>query len=231
VLHYDLALDWKPGARTLTGTARLTVRAARPIRRVKLDFGRALKVDEVTVDGTRARATRKHDDLTIPLAEPLGADEGTVVTVRYHGRPKPVDSKQRRKDISMLGFRIGSGGRAWALQEPFGAFTWFPVNDHPSDEALYDVAITVPKGWSGVAHGTYQTSTTARDHAARDQGAARRPEVLGHDQGLAPGAPQHHPGQGRVREVDQPAHGPELHETHQHVAGLEDHAALTNPRE
>jgi aminopeptidase N len=161
VLHYDLALDWKPGARTLTGTARLTVRAARPISRVKLDFGRALKVDEVTVDGTRARATRKYDDLTIPLAEPLGADEGTVVTVRYHGRPKPVDSKQRRKDISMLGFRIGSGGRAWALQEPFGAFTWFPVNDHPSDEALYDVAITVPKGWSGVAHGTYQTSTTA----------------------------------------------------------------------
>ncbi|UBU10101.1 M1 family metallopeptidase [Nonomuraea gerenzanensis] len=160
VLHYDLALGWKPGARTLTGTAKLTVRAARPISQVKLDFGRALKVDEVTVDGARVKATRRYDDLTIPLPEPLEAGQGTVVTVSYHGRPKPVDSKQRRKDISMLGFRIGGGGRAWALQEPFGAFTWFPVNDHPSDEALYDVAITVPKGWSGVAHGTYQGRTT-----------------------------------------------------------------------
>ncbi|WP_165969994.1 M1 family metallopeptidase, partial [Nonomuraea terrae] len=47
------------------------------------------------------------------------------------------------------------------LQEPFGAFTWFPVNDHPSDEALYDVAITVPEGWSGVAHGTYEGKTSA----------------------------------------------------------------------
>ncbi|MFB4275643.1 M1 family metallopeptidase [Nonomuraea sp. MTCD27] len=161
VLHYDLELAWKPGARTLTGTAKLTIRAARPLTRVRLDFGRALKVDEVTVDGAKVRATRKYDDLTVPLAEPLAADEGTVVTVRYHGRPKPVDAKQRRKDIAMLGFHIEGGGAAWALQEPFGSFTWFPVNDHPSDEALYDVAITVPKGWSGVAHGTYKGKTSA----------------------------------------------------------------------
>ncbi|MEQ4726191.1 M1 family metallopeptidase [Nonomuraea sp. B19D2] len=161
VLHYDLALTWKPGTRTLSGTAELTIRAARPISRVRLDFGRALKVDEVTVNDTRVRASRKYDDLTVPLPEALEADEGAVVTVRYHGTPKPVDAKQRREDISMLGFHVGNGGRAWALQEPFGAFTWFPVNDHPSDEALYDVAITVPEGWSGVAHGTYKGKTSA----------------------------------------------------------------------
>ncbi|MDP4507985.1 M1 family metallopeptidase [Nonomuraea turcica] len=160
VLHYDLTLGWKPSSRTLTGTAKLTLRAVKPVTRLTVDFGRALKVDQVTVNGTSARPRHTGNDLSVPLAKPLKAGEGAVVTVRYHGRPRPVDAKQRRKDISMLGFHTGDGGRAWALQEPFGAFTWFPVNDHPSDEALYDVAITVPKGWSGVAHGTFKGKST-----------------------------------------------------------------------
>jgi aminopeptidase N len=45
-------------------------------------------------------------------------------------------------------------GSLWTMQEPFGAFTWYPVNDHPSDKALYDIAITVPEGWAGIAGGT-----------------------------------------------------------------------------
>jgi aminopeptidase N len=40
------------------------------------------------------------------------------------------------------------------MQEPWGALTWYPVNEHPSDEALYDIAVTVPEGWSAVAGGT-----------------------------------------------------------------------------
>ena len=39
------------------------------------------------------------------------------------------------------------------MQEPYGAFTWYPVNDQPSDKALYDISITVPAPWVGVANG------------------------------------------------------------------------------
>ncbi|SEG91086.1 Peptidase family M1 [Nonomuraea solani] len=159
VLHYDLKLDWRPGSRTLTGTAALTLRAVSPLSSVRLDFGRALEVDDVTVNGGKALPTRKGDDLTVPLARPIGAGHSAIVTVRYHGTPKPIDTGLWREDLSVLGFHTRAGGRAWALQEPFGSFTWFPVNDHPSDEALYDVAITMPKGWSGVAHGTYRGNT------------------------------------------------------------------------
>ncbi|MET7465166.1 M1 family metallopeptidase [Nonomuraea sp. NPDC005501] len=93
------------------------------------------------------------------LPAPLPADHGARVVVRYHGVPEPYASGQQRRDLALLGLRSAADGSAWALQEPFGAFTWFPVNDHPSDEALYDVAITVPKGWAGVAHGTYRGRT------------------------------------------------------------------------
>ena len=39
------------------------------------------------------------------------------------------------------------------MQEPYGAFSWYAVNDQPSDKALYDFTITVPAPMVGVANG------------------------------------------------------------------------------
>jgi aminopeptidase N len=39
------------------------------------------------------------------------------------------------------------------MQEPFGALTWYPVNDQPSDKAYYDVTINAPRGWVGIFTG------------------------------------------------------------------------------
>jgi aminopeptidase N len=39
------------------------------------------------------------------------------------------------------------------MQEPFGALTWYPVNDHPSDKAMYDVRVSTPGRWVGVSTG------------------------------------------------------------------------------
>ena len=39
------------------------------------------------------------------------------------------------------------------MQEPYGAFSWYPVNDQPADKALYDISVTAPAPWTGVANG------------------------------------------------------------------------------
>ena len=39
------------------------------------------------------------------------------------------------------------------MQEPYGAYTWYAVNDQPSDKAFYDITVTVPAPWSGIANG------------------------------------------------------------------------------
>jgi aminopeptidase N len=64
-----------------------------------------------------------------------------------------------RPDISKLGAAVTASGGIWAQQEPYGAFTWFPCNDQPSDKALYDVAITAPDGWAGVTGGAFAGRT------------------------------------------------------------------------
>ena len=35
------------------------------------------------------------------------------------------------------------------MQEPFGAYTWYAVNDQPSDKAFYDFTLTAPSPWVG----------------------------------------------------------------------------------
>jgi aminopeptidase N len=76
--------------------------------------------------------------------------------IRYHGQPRETSFDAERADSHRLGFAVHRDGSAVALQEPYGAFTWYPSNDQPSDKALYDIAITVPKGWAGVSSGTFQ---------------------------------------------------------------------------
>jgi aminopeptidase N len=49
------------------------------------------------------------------------------------------------------------------MQEPYGAFTWYPVNDQPSDKALYEITVHAPPRWTGIANGHLTELTTEDD--------------------------------------------------------------------
>jgi aminopeptidase N len=152
VLHYGLELDWKPGTRVLTGTATLRIRPVADASEIKLDFT-GLTVDRVTVDEKQATGTVTDEKLVVPTA--VTADRPVTLTVAYHGTPKQVEMPSHRGDASEgIGMRSSKDGVLWTMQEPWGALTWYPVNEHPSDEALYDLAVTVPEGWAAAANGT-----------------------------------------------------------------------------
>jgi aminopeptidase N len=163
VLHYDLALSWAPNTATLTGTATLTVRAVRPVSAVTLDFGHWYTVDGANVDGKPATPTSTPaDKLTVPTS--VAADATATVVVRYHGTPHQVPLPSSRSDAPEgLGLRGLPGGEAWTMQEPYGAFTWYPANDIPSDKARYDIRVTVPAGWTAVAGGEPAGQTSGPD--------------------------------------------------------------------
>jgi len=46
------------------------------------------------------------------------------------------------------------------MQEPYGAFTWYPVNDQPADKAFYDVKVDVPGRWVGISNGRLLARST-----------------------------------------------------------------------
>ena len=155
VLHYGLALDYDPSAKLLKGVATLSIRPVKTGADIRLDFDSGLKISAATVDGTAVTAVQQGQDLTLPAA--VTADKNVEVVITYEGEPHPADAPMERSDYDEgVGATIEDDGSLWTMQEPFGAFTWYPVNDHPSDEALYDFTITVPEGYSGVANGKYE---------------------------------------------------------------------------
>ena len=160
-LLYDLDLTWEPLSKTLTGTAAVTFRATRESPRFQLDLGRGLTVGRVAVDGEPADFTRRGKNLVVQA--PIVADQRYELTLDYVGTPRPVPAPTTRSDFSTTGLIITKSGELWTMQEPFGAYTWYPVNDQPSDKALYDVTVHAPAPWTGISNGRLVDLTTTDD--------------------------------------------------------------------
>jgi aminopeptidase N len=152
VTHYGLDLSWDPGARKLTGTATLALRAVGALASVSLDFSDAYQVTRSTLDGAAVPADVKGHKLVVAHALAQGATATLVVA--YTGKPTTVPMPSHRTDIEPLGLTVTKDGSLWTMQEPYGSSTWYPSNDQPSDKALYDIAVTVPAGWSAIASGS-----------------------------------------------------------------------------
>jgi aminopeptidase N len=162
VLSYQLTLTWTPATNMLSGVAKLVIRPTRDVTELSLDFADSYTVDGSTVDGAAETPGRRGNDIVVPAGRILAKDTHTTLAVTYHGVPRQVPFPSDRSDAAEgLGLRPTPDHEAWTMQEPYGAATWYPANDHPSDEALYDISVTVPAGWTAVASGTPSGSTTS----------------------------------------------------------------------
>ena len=147
VSHYQVSLTVDPAADTLAGTTVVQARATQGLASFHLDLS-GLEVKSVSVDGKAAKFRRKGSELVIVCPSTLDSGQDFAVEVSYAGRPKPV------KDSSA--FSMGwqdQDGYIFTLDEPSGADSWFPSNDHPSDKATYEFRITVPKPNVAAANG------------------------------------------------------------------------------
>ena len=158
-LHYDLDLAWSPQTRTLEGRTTLTLRSTADSDHLQLDLGEPLEVSAVTLDG--AEVPFEHTGKDLVVTAPVAEDERYVLEVQYAGTPEPTPAPTTRSDFSTTGWTTTPEGETWTMQEPFGAFTYYPVNDQPSDKALYDISVTVPAPWVGVANGELVEQTEA----------------------------------------------------------------------
>ena len=154
-LHYQLDLTWTPKSETLDAVETLTFRATEGADEFQLDFGKSLTVSKLLLDGEKTPFRERGKDLVVRA--PVRADERYTLEVRYRGTPKPVPAPTTRDDFSTLGWTVTDKGETWTMQEPFGAYSWYAVNDHPSDKALYDFTLTTRTPWVGVANGKLES--------------------------------------------------------------------------
>ncbi len=153
VVHYDLDLDYTPPAPgaplegDLAGVATIDLIATQDLDRFNLDL-RDLTASEVLVNGKPVAFDQVANELRITPRPKLKAGQAAELVINYGGtttRPTDVEG-------TLYGWVTTADG-AMVVNEPDGAPTWFPVNDHPSDKATYSYEITVPEGLVAVANG------------------------------------------------------------------------------
>ncbi|GAA1998050.1 M1 family aminopeptidase [Microbacterium pumilum] len=146
VKHYGLDIAYAPADDKLTGLAVITAKATQALSSFDLDL-EGLTVKSVTVNGKSARWTRSAGELKITPKNKLRKNLPFITRVRYSGVPQTIDD-----NLGISGF-IHTDDGAVVAGQPMVAATWFPVNDHPADKALYSVRITVPKGVEALSNG------------------------------------------------------------------------------
>ena len=163
-LHYGLDLAWD--GTVLTGRAAILFRPTLDTDTVRLDLIPSLRVSSVELDGAAISYTHPGSGLVLDVGQ-LTKHSRHTLTIDYAGKPHTVKAPSHRGDeLDGLGWTRDQDGNVYTFQEPYGAFTWYPVNDHPSDKAMYDAQITVPDGDTGIFNGMLETQRPAANGAS-----------------------------------------------------------------
>ncbi|MEY2434335.1 MAG: hypothetical protein QOC92_4060, partial [Acidimicrobiaceae bacterium] len=138
--------------------ATISAEAVQGLSRFNLDF-LGLEIQSVKVNGVDAAHSRDGRELAITPAKAISTGETFTTTVLYRGSPEPRSTKA----IPIAVGWIATGNGSYVLNEPEGASTWYPVNDHPSDKASYTFHVIVPDGYSVIANGNLVNKTPTGD--------------------------------------------------------------------
>jgi aminopeptidase N len=158
-LHYDLGLSWDAKSETLTGNESLLFRSTTTGSQFQLDLAHQLSVSHVWLDGAPVRFDHPAKDLVVHAAVRPG--DRHVLQLSYSGVPEPVVAPTDRGDFTTSGWTTTADGSVWTMQEPYGAYSWYAVDDHPSDKAFYDFTIDAPGQMVGVANGELRSQKSA----------------------------------------------------------------------
>ncbi|MFT3716685.1 MAG: M1 family metallopeptidase [Gordonia sp. (in: high G+C Gram-positive bacteria)] len=155
IARYDLDLTYRVSANRLTGVADLTATSYQQLAKFTLDLASTMRVEKVTVNRKAARFSHRSGKLSISPQSPIPAGGPMDVVIRYSGNPRPV-----RSDWGEVGWEELSNG-ALCANQPNGAPSWFPCDDHPEAKATYLFTITADSPYYVLANGV-QISTRRR---------------------------------------------------------------------
>ena len=147
VTHYDIDIAYDSDVDIVEGTVGLDVVLTEARSLITLDSAGPV-VSSVSVDGTRAHFEANSPELRITLPQPARAGESIRIDIAFSVAAEPVDSP-----IGLQNGWFNTDDGSYVLNEPDGARTWMPCNDHPSDKASFTFTIEVPEGVTAVANG------------------------------------------------------------------------------
>ena len=153
VTHYDVSIEFDDTLASLGGSIDIDAVLLQPTDRVAIDAD-GPQVTQVRARGVDITGYRQADgELLIDLASVASVDTTISLAIDFTSEVN-VDG-----DFFLAAGLFASEEGVWSVNEPDGAHTWLPVNDHPADKATWSFAVTVPEGLTAVTNGALVGST------------------------------------------------------------------------
>ena len=147
ISRYALELGYRVASNRLSGTATISATSYQELTRFALDLATSMRVDRVTVNGSRARYSHRGGKLSITPGSPIPPGGVISIVVRYGGTPRPV-----RGPFGDVGWEELDNG-ALCANQPDGAPSWFPCDDHPEAKASFHIEVTTDSPYYVLANG------------------------------------------------------------------------------
>ena len=157
VTHYEIDIAYDANDDVVEGTVEVDLVLTEDRTQITLDSA-GPAVSTVLVDGVLAVAEQDSPELRITLPSARRAGEQLRLLIAYSVATHSVDLPS---GLQSGWFNTDDG--SFVLNEPDGARTWVPCNDHPSDKASYTFTIEVPAGVTAVANGALAEHRTGPD--------------------------------------------------------------------
>ncbi len=148
--HYDIAIAYDTADDSVAGTVDVDLRLTEDRMQITLDSA-GPAVSTVLVNGVLAVAEQDPPELRITLPTARRAGDELHLTIVFAVATPPSDSS-----IGLDSGWFNTDGGSYVLNEPDGARSWLPCNDHPSDKATYTFTIEVPAGVTAIANGALE---------------------------------------------------------------------------
>ena len=152
--RYDLDLTFNPNEGLLSGTMTMTAVATQRLSAFNLDMAALIAVT-VMVDGNDESFRQEALELIVELSDPIPEDSEFVVVVAYAGIPGRFPSAALPDRIGWF----GETNSVYVMSEPDATSSWFPLNDHPSDKAIFSMRISVPPPLTAATNGVLVETT------------------------------------------------------------------------
>ncbi len=156
VHHYDLALTLVPATQQLSGTLTLLASVgSSPLAELILDLADQLTVSATRSGGQVVGFSHAEALLSVTLDRVYQPGELMSVAVDYGGDPTAGP------ETGYFGWDSHAGQpMIWTKSEPFGAPTWWPCKDVPTDKAdSLDLHVTVPAALIVASNGLLRNLT------------------------------------------------------------------------
>ena len=164
VMHYDLKVKVNPSEKTITGSNTILYKVLNENDVMQIDLQSPMKIDKVLEDGKEIEFTSEGNAHFLKLQKKQKQGKENKITIHFSGKPRVA--VRPPWDGGFTWSKDSNGKHFIATSnQGIGSSVWWPLKDHPSEEADNGVtiAVTTPKDLMDISNGRLRKMIENKD--------------------------------------------------------------------